>query len=402
MKEKKTFWFINQYAGSPVHGMEYRHFYLGKELIRAGHEVVIISGSFSHLHKQRPAIDGLYSLENIDGIKYCWLQTPPYVKSISLGRLKNMYMFKNNLQKLPLTDMPQPDAVVVSSPSMLPVIFAKKICKKFKAKLIFEIRDIWPLTLREIGNLSSFHPLVMYMKYYEKYGYKHADFVVSLLPDASEYYEKCGMKKEKFRYIPNGIDPTLWENTCDTKIDFNIPEKKFIVGYAGTLGVANALDFFVLAAQLLREREEIHFVIAGDGGEKESLKAMSDSLHNLTFVDAVPKSSVPALLEQFDVCYIGLRNEPLFRFGVSPNKLFDYMMAAKPVIYAIGSSNKPVDEAECGITIPPGSPEAIAEAVLSIYKMTNEERNSMGQKGKNYVLKNHAYETLAQKYQVLV
>jgi glycosyltransferase involved in cell wall biosynthesis len=402
MKEKKNIWFINQYAGSPVHGMEYRHFYLGQELIRAGHDVVIISGSFSHLHKQRPETHGLCTQESIDGITYCWIQTTDYAKSVSFGRLKNMYWFKKNLKKLSLTDLPQPHAVVVSSPSMFPVIFAKKICRKFKAKLIFEIRDIWPLTLREIGNLSFFHPVVMYMKYFERYGYRNADFIVSLLPDASGYYEKNGMKKEKFRYIPNGIDPNLWNHDPDTNIDFNIPSKKFIVGYAGTVGVTNALHVFIQAAQLLSERDDIHFVIAGNGGEKEALKSMAETLHNLTFVDAVQKSSVPSLLEQFDACYIGLKNEPLFRFGVSPNKLFDYMMAAKPIIYAIGSSNKPVDDAECGITIPPGSPEAIAEAVINIYKMTKDERKTMGQNGREYVLKNHAYNTLAQKYQVLI
>ena len=180
MTNQKTIWIINQYAGSSVHGMEYRHYYLAKEFIAKGHKVVIISGSYSHLHKLEPTTNGTFTSEEIEGITYCWVKVPKYDRSISLGRFKNMMAFAWNLRKLPLDDFPKPDAIIVSSPSLFPIVTARKWATIFKAKLLFEIRDIWPLTLQELGNLSNFHPLILFMRWFERYGYKKSDFVVSL------------------------------------------------------------------------------------------------------------------------------------------------------------------------------------------------------------------------------
>jgi len=180
-----------------------------------------------------------------------------------------------------------------------------------------------------------------------------------------------------------------------------IPTDKFLIGYAGTVGHANALRHLIEAARIMKERgyEDTHFVIVGNGKDKEYLKEMAKKyeLENITFIDQILKSQVSSLLELLDVCYIGLINQPLFRFGVSPNKLFDYMMAAKPILYAINSGNKPVEEANCGISAEAENPDSIAEGIMKLHDMSKEDREKMGQNGKEYVLKNHTYEELAHR-----
>jgi glycosyltransferase involved in cell wall biosynthesis len=399
----QTIWIVNQYAGSPIHGMEYRHYFLAQELIKQGCEVVIISGSFSHLRKVPPETKKRFTIEIINHIQYCWVQTPRYTKSIGFGRLRNMLSFARKLKGLPRNLLPKPNTIIVSSPSMFPAKVMHQLCKETGASFIFEVRDLWPLTLQELGNMSSLHPLVLYMRHFETYAYKHADYVVSLLPHSSVHFEQKGMQAHKFVHIPNGIslEKTAGGEPTDNKDISQLPQNKFIVGYAGTLGTANALQYFIEAARLLEHYEQIHFCIVGNGDQKEALKKNAKSLTNLSFVDAVDKNLVPYVISMFSCCYIGLKKEPLFRFGVSPNKLFDYMLAAKPIIYAVDSSNKPVEEAGCGISVEAEQAQAVANAVIQLFSMSENERTEMGSKGKHFVLENHTYHALAKKYMSL-
>jgi glycosyltransferase involved in cell wall biosynthesis len=139
----------------------------------------------------------------------------------------------------------------------------------------------------------------------------------------------------------------------------------------------------------------------GEGKDKERLTEISEEwgLSNVSFLPAIPKRQVQSLLREFvDVCYIGARDSPLYRYGISFNKLFDYLYSGKPIIYAINSSNRPVDEAGAGISVPAGNPEAIAEAILKLKAMSPEEREEMGRRGREYVIANHNWEILAQKF----
>ena len=160
-------WIINQYAGSPAHGMEYRHFELGRELTSLGMTVVVISGSYSHLFTQQPRTRGGYTVERIDGVTYCWVKIPAYRRAMSLGRVFNMVVFMLRLYRLPVDRFPRPDAIIVSSPSLFPILPAERLARRWRSRLIFEVRDLWPLTLQELGGLSSRHPLVVVMRWFE-------------------------------------------------------------------------------------------------------------------------------------------------------------------------------------------------------------------------------------------
>jgi glycosyltransferase involved in cell wall biosynthesis len=399
---------INQYCGSLEHGMEYRHYYLAKEMIKMGDEVTIISGSYSHLHKKQPVTNGRFTFEEIDGIKYCWVKIPSYKKSISLGRFFNMVVFACRIRNISKVIKP-PDAITVSSPSLFPIVTGKKWATKCNAKLFFEIRDIWPLTLQEIGGLKKYHPLVKVLSFFERYGYKNADKVVSLLPNAYLHFKKFYLPESNFVYIPNGIEEVAQDSylplpeSHQTLIAQLKSEGKFIIAYTGSHGVANSLDVPIKAFSQMKQ-ENIALVLVGKGQEKENLKKLAKELNckNVHFLNPVDKLCIPNLLSQFDGLYIGLQKHPLFRMGISPNKMFDYMWAAKPIIQAIEAGNNPVEEAQCGFYAEPENIEEIKNAILKLVNLSEKERVKMGLNGKEFVIKNHSYKNLALKYKQII
>lgn len=401
MKKAKNIWIINQYAGSPLHGMEYRHYYLAKEFVKMGFEVTIISGSYSHLYSNQPQINEQFTVQMIDEIKYCWVKTPYYSKSISLARLKNMFSFAFSLQKIKNFLKEKPNAIIVSSPSPFPIFIAKKWAKIFKSKLIFEVRDIWPLTLQDLGGLSKRHPLSLVLSFVEKFAYKNADFIVSLLPDSKAHFEKKGMKSEKFYYIPNGIEIPNESRDSEILSDIEIPKNKLVVGYMGSMGVSNALEYYIEAINILKDKNEISFVFFGKGSDKEKLQQKTVN-KNVYWFEPVPKSQVQNILKKFDVCYLGWHNKELYKMGISANKIFEYMLASKPIIHSNNASNDLIKIAKCGISVPAENPKEISEAILKMLELSQEEKNKMGQNANEFVTINHSYKKIAFDYTKLI
>ena len=396
----KCIWIINQYVGSPTHGMEYRHYYLAKEFIKKGYAVTIISGSYSHLFKTLPIITGHFTFEEIDKIQYCWVKVPKYGNSISLGRFWNMFIFMMKLFFLPLKRLQQPESIIISSPSLFPIVNAKWLANKFKSLLIFEVRDIWPLTIQALGKLSSYHPLVLILTLFEKFGYKKSNFVCSVLPGANLHMIQLGLQPQHFFYAPNGILVEEVENPQPLSEDIKklIPTDKFIVGYVGTMGISNALTYLIKAVQSIKDETSIFFVLIGDGGEKATLKKMTDGLKNIIFIESIPKQQVQSAIQLFDACYIGWNDEPLYKFGISANKLYDYMYSGKPIIHSFSSDNDPVAIAKCGISCRAESPDKIKEAILSMASLSKLARDEMGKSGKAYVLQYHTYDAIANQF----
>lgn len=400
---QKNIWIINEYAGSPYHGMEFRHYYLAKSLIKLGYHVTIISASYSHLFKNFPKIKKRYTFETIDGINYLWIKVPRYHSSHSKKRVLKWFIFTLSLFYLPIKKLTKPDYIILSPMQTMPIWPVLKWTKKFNSKLIFEIKDIWPLSIMELGNYSPSHPFIKLLKYFEKTSIEQSNAIVSVLPNYQQYLIDQGYDK-KFEYIPNGIDLSELESPepLDISISQKIPKDKFIVMYAGTLGIANALNYLIDAAKLLSDKKDILFIIVGNGDEKEKLITQSLGLNNILFLPAIPKKQIQSLLSKADACYIGLQNKNLFRYGVSPNKLFDYMYAGKPIIFSINSPNNIVEQAQCGLSVSqPDNPAEIAKTIEKLYNLPKDKRVELGRNGKNQVIKFHNFDALAEKYHQL-
>jgi glycosyltransferase involved in cell wall biosynthesis len=355
--------------------MEYRHYHFARGLIERGHRVVVISGSRSHLFIRPPQVSRPFTLEPIDGVTYCWVAVPRYERAISLRRVLNMAAFALRLERLPVQRLPRPDAILVSSPSLFPVPIAARWAQRFGARLVFEVCDIWPLTLRELGGLSRGHPLVMAMQWLEDYGYRKADSVVSVLPAATRHMVSRGMDPRKFHYIPNGIDLAGRRagGRAPDVVRAAIRPGTFTVGFVGTLGRANALETLIDAARLL-DPDEAQVILVGQGPEREQLVTRAAGAPNVAFTAAVLEEHVGPAIALFDACYVGYRRSPLYRFGVSPNKLYEYMAAGRPVLFAADAANQPVQEADCGRTVAPEDPAALAAAIRSLAARSQEER----------------------------
>lgn len=398
---------INHYAGSPQYGMEYRPYYFAREWVKLGHAVTIVAASFSHLRSEAPAVTGRRTEQWIDGVRYLWYRTPEYLGN-GAARVRNIFSFVRQIwfDAPRLAKQCRPQLVIASSTYPLDVLPARRLARRSAATLVYEVHDLWPLTPIELGQMSPRHPLILLMQWAENYGYRHADRVVSLLPKAADHMRRHGMDADKFCYVPNGVSLDEW---APTAADLSLEHRealaraknggRFVLGYAGGHALSNALDSLIDAAQAMQSLP-VSIVLVGKGVEKDNLmrKAQERGLTNVTFLPPVPKTLMPRLLEQFDACYLGWARSPLYRFGVCPNKLLDYMMAGKPVIHAIEAGNDLVAEAGCGVSVAPENPQAIADAVAELIRKTPDERSAMGQRGKGYVLQHHPYPTLAGQF----
>lgn len=400
---------IDHYAGSERHGMEFRPFYMAKEWQKAGHDVTVVAASWTHLRKTNPAPKSDFEEELVDGVRFVWVVTPPYTGN-NAGRGVNILTFVRKLSRgaKTLARRYRPEAVVDSSTCPLDIRPAAKIARLSGGRLYFEIHDLWPLTPMEMGHLPKWNPVILALQSAENFAFRHAVKIISILPDAHRYIQSRGYDEKKVVYIPNGIhradalEPDAQvpsENPQVKKLRDLKARGRFLVGYTGNHSVSNALEYFIDASGLPESGGAV-YVLVGAGNYKETLvrRAKEKGLANVLFLDPVPKKEMAALLGALDVCYMGLAKSNLFRYGVSPNKLFDYLLAAKPVLYAVEASNDPVRDAGCGISVPVGDSAAIARAVRRLMETGEAGRRELGRRGQAYVLKNHEYEALAAKF----
>lgn len=408
--------YIDHYAGGLPFGMEFRPYYLAREWIKKGHKVRVIGGDYSHLRTTNPEVKEDFQIDNIDGIEYQWIKSGRY-KGNGSARAFSVFRFcwKLYFNAAKLAEEFKPDLVISSSTYPLDTYGAQKIVwyanqKRRKGdkplcKYVHEGHDLWPLTLIEIGGMSKFHPFVMLLDWAESEAYRKAGMVVSVLPGILPHLREKGFdeKTQKFLPLPNGIALEDWQNCQPLNYDVANQLKKlrndgkFIVCYLGGHAISNSLDVFVESARLSKD-EDVSFVLIGKGIEKERLQKKAKGLDNILFLPAIPKSQVPEALSYADVMYVGAKPCSIYRYGVSMNKMYDYMMAGKPIINGVKASNDDVAEAGCGITIEPESPEAIIDAVNKLKNMDSTAREKMGLNGKKWVLNHADYAVLADSF----
>lgn len=222
-----------------------------------------------------------------------------------------MIIFALKVIFLPKKKLGKPDSIIVSSMPIFPIFSGWLLKLRHRCQLIFEIRDLWPLTPIHLMNLSKYHPMILFIGRLEKLGYRKSDYIVSLLPNSASYINAISKKPEKFQWIPNGISEELMTKEALSDDILKLMHKdKFIIGYTGAMGIANALDYFIDAAQLLIENKDIHFVLVGDGYKKEDLQEDSRHLENVTFIPKIKKNQVHEMLKQHPEINVSISKEP--------------------------------------------------------------------------------------------
>lgn len=399
---------INHYAGSDLMGMEYRPFYLAREWVADGHKVTILGASFSHLRNHQPAADSDLAVTEEDGVRFRWLRTRPY-RGNGVGRIVNILTFVSKLTAYAgrIAREERPDVVICSSTYPLDIHPGERIARMAGARLVFEVHDLWPLTPMLLGGYSPHHPYIRLLQHAEDRAYRVADTVVSILPNACDHMVGRGMDRRKFVHVPNGIPvaalqkagPGELPEPVATRIAAERARSRFLMGYCGGINLADAVETMLDAAVLLKD-EPVSFILAGGGLGADDFRARVEmsGLDNVHLVGVIPKRTVQDFLQRMDALVVSWPKSPLYRFGVSPNKMFDYMLAGRPVVQCSDAGNDLVREGGCGFTVPPEDPAALADAVRRLVDTAPADRAALGQNGRRFVLEHHDVRVLASRF----
>ena len=389
-------WLVNHYALPPSEPGGTRHYALAQELIRSGNDVTVIASSFNHATRtqiNRPH-GKLHAFERFGDVPFLLLRVPAYRGNIT--RLWNMIVFAFEVWLgLGTRRMCKPDIVVGSSLTLFTAFAAERLARRMRVPFVLEIRDLWPQTLIDMG-MHPLHPAVIGFGLIERYLYRHADKIVTLLPNAAEYMVPKGAQPRNITWIPNGVDMELMPFPHAPT-----PHDAFTVMYAGSHGLSDDLESVLDAASILNKKAPGRFCFrfVGDGPHKCGLqrRVATENIANVVFHDPVPRREVFSILQAADVFIITAKKTGLYRYGISPNKLHEYMAVARPIIFAGNSHNNPIAEAGAGITITPEDPRAIAVAVEMLAAMPSDERWKMGLRARRYIEEHHNFAGLARR-----
>ncbi len=403
--KQKVIWCISKYALPPSLGAQARLFFLSDEFSKRGYKSYVITSSTNHLTRDLPR-----QVQNVH-VHKVGLSDGVFLKGIRIGssvsfkrvvswlvfewRLINLILFRKN-------QIDRPDAIIVSSLSLVTVLNGYLAKRLFKARFIFEVRDIWPLSAISVTGFSKRNPFIMLLRMMEKFGYRHADEITSPIPNVKEHIAESIRQPFRFTYIPQGFDPAFMSKQDKLLPGFRekyIPEGKFIVGYIGNIVTAYNLDMMIRCARLLeKQHADIHFLILGDGTYKPTLMEKAKDLQNITFIPRIPKSEVQDFLSYCHITTNFFLPEKAFRFGISPQKLVDYMYASKPVLMSFTGYRSIVEDAGCGRTVPADDTEAFNRELLYLKGLPEAALGAMGARGKEFLINRLAWSSLASQY----
>ncbi|MGE0503341.1 MAG: glycosyltransferase family 4 protein [Rhizobiaceae bacterium] len=404
-------WYVKHYAGGPGFGKATRAYHLARAWQSLGHEATVFVARFHHV-LDRPEMlppDAVSS-----GVRYVSLPARRYAGN-GLGRLLNIADFCRGVYGLAArSDVAKPDAIIVSSPHPFAIFPGRWLARRFSAKLVFEVRDLWPLSITELTGLSRWHPFVALAALTERFAYRHADLVASLLGGAEPYMRAKGLAPGKFVHVPNGVGE---EGAIDATEPLSGPgrdaalrmetwrtEGRLVLIHPGAQGAPNALDRLLEAIALLNldglgDRLGVVLLGEGDLTPQLRLQAASLGLRNVAFFPNVPKGEALWLTERSDAGYVGSRAAPeLYRYGVSFNKVTDYLRAGLPTVLAVPTSGDAVSASGAGIVSRGTDPRSIADAIAGLLAMNSEDRRSMGLRGKAFAEATLDYRRIATTY----
>lgn len=380
-----------------------RHYELARCLVERGHRVTIIASPVSYLtgRSARPAIAWVERQAAGPGIEVLRSYAYPALHRSFFHRLVGFFSFmiSSFLNGLSVRRV---DLVWGTSPPIFQGVTAWLLARLKGVPFLFEVRDLWPDFAIAVGVLKN--PwLVRASLWLEGFLYRRADRVMVNSPGYVEHVRQRGARRVEL--LPNGADPQMFTPMARAK-----PlrarhglEGKFVAVYAGAHGLSNDLEVVLAAAHHLRDREDIRFMLVGDGKEKTALqqKAAALDLHNVLFLPPVAKSGMAEVLAAADACIAILKPLELYK-TTYPNKVFDYMAAARPVILAIdGVIREVVDTAQAGLFVPPGDPCELAKAVETLAAHP-EEAQKQGRAGRQYVEAHFDRRRLAEQLALLL
>jgi glycosyltransferase involved in cell wall biosynthesis len=402
-KRRMKIWIVNQYAIPPTQPGITRHFSFAVALNRRRHDVTLIASSFDHVTRKETRVQPgeTFRIETIEGVRFLWLPTPPYAGNTS-RRVWNMLVFAQRVwRRRGMQGLARPDVIVGSSPHLFGAFAAWRLARTLGVPFVLEVRDLWPEALVEWGSMRAGHPVVRALAWIERTLYRNADRIVTLWPHSGSYIAARGAHPDKIVWISNGVFLTGSE-PLPPRTD---PSRPLTVMYLGAHSVTNPLNTVLDAAALLQAEgyaDKLRFRFLGDGPNKPELirQAHDAGLDGMVRFEApVPKQTIDRVAAEADVFILPLHRGGLYRWGMSPNKLFDYMAAARPIVIAVDVPSNPVAEAGAGLNVPAEDPPALAQAIKTLLALPPRERSEMGLRGRRYVKAHHDMARLAERFE---
>lgn len=373
---------VNHFAVAPDMGGGTRHFEMGRELTQRGWSVTIAASDF-HLHgrvylRRAGAADRKSRLELLEGVRFVWLWAAPYDRN-DWRRVWNWLSFGSSLARW-IDNAERPDVIVGSTPHLFAALAAWRAARRHGVPFVLEVRDLWPESLAVGGGRRGPSYWALYLL--ARFLYRVADRIVVLAPGVGDFLARAGVPSDRIVLAPNGVDVAAYPDLP------HAPRAEMRLAYAGAHGPANGLEAVLDAAELLRNDPRVAFELVGDGPSKAALVegARVRGLDNVCFRDPISKRAMPAFLAECDAGLMVLKDVPLFAFGVSPNKLFDYWGASLPVICNVpGDVADMVRQSGAGVQARDASGEGLAEAIRRLLAMAPAERSAMGAQGRTWV-----------------
>lgn len=381
----KKVWLINQYAMPPQYEARIQTLKRAQYLEELGHDVTIISGSYLHNTSINLINDSRkHVFKEYDGIKFIHIKTNSY-QGNSFLRFYNLILFPFRLLILS-RKFDKPD--VISQIATVPfgnVIYY--IAKRFNAKYIVDIVDLWPESFVSYGLVSKKSLLTKMAYKAERWLYEKADEIVFSMEGARDYIIEKGwdlenggtINLEKVHYINNGVDLGDFDrNKHLFKIKDEDLEKSeiFNVVYVGSIRLANNLKQLIDAAEFLKSEEGIRFLIYGDGEDRLLLEnyCKKNKINNVLFKQKwLELKYIPYILTKSSLNILNYKPSPILRFGGSQSKSFQYMASGRPICANVQMGYCPITINELGIARNFADPEDYANAILSFFKMNKDE-----------------------------
>ena len=409
-------WIVNHYASTPEDPSGTRHYALARQLVARGHAVTIFAANSGHNggRERRLPSRSLYRVEWFDQVQFVWLKTIPY-RGNTWRRQLNMLSFLAVFLVVQ-TRRRTPRTIVGSTVHPFAAFGGWLAAKHRGARFIFEIRDLWPQTLVDLGAMRVGSPGERLLRTLEAFLVRRASAVITLLPGIKDYLTERGLPAEHVVYIPNGADLPMFAECAPTgdepgavtgtlrEIARLRADRRFVVGYLGAFGRVNRVDVIVQAAAVAERRDpgRVGVVLVGEGPERLGAEHLAAASPAVRFGPAVPKRFVPTILRALDATVVHTTRTSVYRYGISFNKLFEYMAAERPVVFACESAYDPVQATGAGLTVPPDDPERLADAFLELAGATPEARAAMGSAGRSYVAREHNFERLGETLNAVV
>ncbi|KPB05671.1 glycosyltransferase family 4 protein [Bacillus sp. CHD6a] len=392
-------WIFNHYAIAPGKSGITRDYDLSKRLIDAGHEVTIFASSFDHRTRKENHFSKdskeYYKVEELESIRYVWIKTTPYRKN-NLNRVFNILSYAYRGWKASKRIDRKPDTVMGTIVHPLAAFLGYIVSVNKKALFYFEERDLWPETLVHLGKFSERNPIIKVLGQLELFLYKKAKRIIVLFDKAPDYVRSKGIEDRKIIYLPNGVDIDRYKSiySLPDTVEKQLKQLhgKYLAVYTGAHGLANNLDVLLNTAKLIGEtNNNVHFLLVGDGVEKERLisRTKNENIHNVSFVDPIPKELIPSLLSRCNVGLISMLDADLYKWGMSLNKVYDYMAASIPTIIRCNMPETIVKRSHGGFEVK--SEKEMAEKLQ--YAFENPEKmKEMGWNARKYVEEYHSWE----------